>query len=97
PFSSNNVYFLLLVCHDWNDAHATKILNKLVPAMEKSARFVLDQHVLPGCGGIHARSMDMQMFFLSNGSERQLDGWKRLVACAHPRLHVANVMAPVGS
>ena len=47
PVKGADVYLLRWVLHDWSDSYAVRILRALIPALNKGARVILNETVLP--------------------------------------------------
>jgi trans-aconitate methyltransferase len=50
PVRDADVYLLRYVLHDWPDKYCVKILQRLVPALKKGAKVVIQDHLLPDPG-----------------------------------------------
>ncbi|ORY18123.1 cercosporin toxin biosynthesis protein [Clohesyomyces aquaticus] len=88
---SADVYLLRYVLHDWPDKYCIRVLQKLIPAMTKGAKVVIQDHLLPEPGTLpmlqemQIRSMDAIMLSLFNSRERELSDWKKLFQQADER------------
>lgn len=104
PVQAADVYLLRMILHDWPDKDAAKILQNIVPAMEKGkSRLLIMDTVLPNPGSVPSslerlsRARDLTMIQAFNSKERDLDDWKNLIALAGPQLKLLNVVQPFGS
>ncbi|KIX03594.1 uncharacterized protein Z518_07147 [Rhinocladiella mackenziei CBS 650.93] len=103
PIKSADVYLLRLICHDYSDKYAAKILKNLVSAMGPKSRLVLVDSVMPDPGTLskiderRLRILDAEMMLTYNAAERDLEGWKSLFNQADPRLELRSVVTPPGS
>jgi ubiquinone/menaquinone biosynthesis C-methylase UbiE len=52
PVKDADVYLLRWVLHDWSDANATKILNRLVSALKPGANVIIHEFVVPPSGSV---------------------------------------------
>ncbi|ORY10494.1 sterigmatocystin 8-O-methyltransferase [Clohesyomyces aquaticus] len=103
PFKGAQAYLLRMILHDWPANEATCILKNLVPALNKGARILIMDTVLPRPGTLPSsqerllRVRDMTMLQAFNSLERDLEDWKDVLAAADPRLSIAGVTQPAGS
>ena len=104
PVQGADVYLLRMILHDWPDSEATKILQSIVAAMDKTkSRLLIMDTVLPKPGSAPVsverivRVRDLTMLQAFNSKERDLDDWKNLLATADPRLQLVQVAQPYGS
>jgi 2,7-dihydroxy-5-methyl-1-naphthoate 7-O-methyltransferase len=85
-------YVLSGVLHDWDDAHAARILRRCAEAARTTGRVLLVDH-LSSAGSQHTEG-DLRMLCYVNGRERTLDELRGLAAAAG--LHL-NSVTPAGS
>ncbi|KAI0099267.1 sterigmatocystin 8-O-methyltransferase [Nemania sp. FL0031] len=104
PVKDADVYLLRMILHDWPDNEAIKILNNIIPAMEKpGSRLLIMDSVLPHPGTVPVsleriiRVRDLTMMQSFNSKERSLDDWQRLLDSAKGNLRLVNVSQPFGS
>ncbi|KAL2020277.1 hypothetical protein VTK56DRAFT_8601 [Thermocarpiscus australiensis] len=103
PVRGADAYLLRMVLHDWPDEEAARIVGNLVDAMDRSSRLLIMDTVLPEPGSVPVsvervvRVRDLTMLQAFNSKERDLGGWKHLLALAHPRLELVSVVRPLGS
>ena len=50
PVQDADVYLLRRILHDWSDTYAAKILRALIPALQKDARIIINDSILPEHG-----------------------------------------------
>ncbi|KAH7027021.1 S-adenosyl-L-methionine-dependent methyltransferase [Macrophomina phaseolina] len=102
PIGHADVYLLRHVLHDWPDAHAARIVARLVPALRPGARVLVADFVVPPPGalnGIHnriIRYLDMQMMVLHNAHERTEEDWAAVLRRADHRLKVVKLVEVEG-
>lgn len=104
PVSGADVYLLRMILHDWSDDEAAKILKNTIAAFDKAkSRLIIMDTVLPEPGSVPVsverivRARDLTMMQAFNSKERDLDGWKDLLAAADHDLHLVNMVQPTGS
>lgn len=101
PVKDADIYFMRMICHDWPDKDAKKILAHIQAAMKPSARLVIMDTILPQPGSIPAlqeqqlRIRDLTMMQVFNAKERELEDWKDLATSAN--LQVVKVTQPSDS
>ena len=52
PVKDANIYILRWILHDWSDTYATRIIQRLIPALRLGAKLLVLEQVLPGPGEI---------------------------------------------
>ena len=52
PVKNADVYFFKWILHDWSDKYAIQILRRLIPALKKGAKIVLNEYVVPQPGEV---------------------------------------------
>ncbi|KAI1153171.1 sterigmatocystin 8-O-methyltransferase [Nemania diffusa] len=104
PVKDADIYLLRMILHDWPDNEAIKILNNIIPAMEKrGSRLLIMDSVLPHPGDVPVsleriiRVRDLTMMQSFNSKERSLDDWQRLLESANGNLRLVKVTQPFGS
>ena len=104
PIQAADVYLLRMILHDWPDDKAAEILRSIVAAMDKTkSRLLIMDTVLPEPGSVPVtverivRVRDLTMMQAFNSKERDLEGWKDLLAAADPILQLVSVNQPYGS
>lgn len=81
--AGGDVYVLAQILHDWPDDQAEQILRRCRAAMDKTARLVVLEQVVPEDGGPHpAKLLDLHMLVLLGGRERTDGDWRRLFTAA---------------
>lgn len=98
-------YLLSRVLHDWRDDECVKILQRLLPAMERhGTKLWLCERVLPARGDQvlghieqQMRAQDLLMFTLFGGGERTLADWESVFARTDRRLRVNVLRQPLDS
>jgi hypothetical protein len=60
PVKDAHVYLLRYVLHDWPDKYCVKILQRLIPALKKGTKVVIQDHLLPEPGTL-ALLQEMQL------------------------------------
>ena len=86
-----DLYMLKSIVHDWDDEHATAILEKCRAAMKPAARLVLIERILPDRAGqeqegLDAIMLDLHMMVVLGGRERTTDEYRDLLASAGLRM-----------
>ena len=78
--SGGDVYLLAKVLHDWDDAAATRILEKIRAAAPDHARLLVIDSVVPAGNSPHpSKRLDLVMLTLVDGRERSEDEWRQLL------------------
>ncbi|KAI5370385.1 Putative O-methyltransferase domain, FAD-binding domain, O-methyltransferase COMT-type [Septoria linicola] len=101
PVHDADVYFLRMICHDWPDNEAQKILSHIRAAMKPSAKIVIMDTILPQPGTISVlqeqqlRIRDLTMMQVFNAKERELEDWNLLMKSSG--LKVSHVNQPLNS
>lgn len=54
PVKGADVYLLRWILHDWSDTYAIRILQALIPALGRSSKLAICEHILPEPGTITA-------------------------------------------
>ena len=80
-------YLLRLILHDWDDAHALRILETVRRAMGPGSRLLVIDHLLPARADASPESrvalnMDMHMFVLFGSRERTEADLRQMLAAA---------------
>lgn len=89
--------------HDWSDKYCRQILQDLIPALKPGARIVLNEQVLPTPNTVSKyqeriqRHLDLLMWRLFNGKERDEDDWRSLVERTDRRFKVTQTIRAQGS
>jgi len=97
------VFFIKSILHDWGDDECVDILRGVLPAVEKGAKIVVCDRILPDKGrkptymDSFVLMLDLMMFTFSGGKERSMDQWEVLVKRTHAELKILSVHRPVGS
>ncbi|KAI9839332.1 MAG: hypothetical protein M1837_002217 [Sclerophora amabilis] len=88
PIRGARAYYLHSVLHDWNDDDARKILQQLVPAMEKGySKVLVNENVIPDQGASwEMTSLDFFMMALAASRERTEAQWRELLHSAGLKL-----------
>ncbi|KAL8938468.1 MAG: hypothetical protein Q9216_003881 [Gyalolechia sp. 2 TL-2023] len=104
PVRGADVYLLRMILHDWPDVVAATVLQNIVAAMDKSrSRLLIMDTVLPAPGSVPVsveriiRVRDLTMLQAFNSKERDLEGWRDLLAMVDPKLQLVSVAQPFGS
>lgn len=102
--SPPKVYLLSRILHDWSDQDCKRILDQLLPAVEKGTKlFIVDRIVPNQVGEIPLyqealiRSTDLMMYTLLGGKERSLSEWESLFKSVDSRLAITRSEIPMGS
>ena len=80
PVKNSQVYYIRRVMHDWQDADAAKILQRIVPAMAEDTRVLISDMCMPDPVGLQdagAIWMDLMMLTIG-GKERTHKDWEIL-------------------
>jgi hypothetical protein len=102
PVKGADVYFLKHILHDWSDPWAAKIIRALIPAMNKGAKIILLEGIVPPAGKAPPpvsrlmSALDMQMLVALNSKERTVEQWQGLFKLADERLVFKGVHQPPG-
>ena len=86
-----DLYMLKSIVHDWDDEHATTILEACRAAMKPTARLVLIERILPDRSGpeqegLDAVMLDLHMMVILGGRERTTDEYRELLASTGLRM-----------
>lgn len=98
-----DAYLLRMILHDWQPEDCVKILRRLLSAMKKSSKIIIMDVVLPTPGSVPAiyegllRAREMTMLQNFNSTERDIDGWEKIIKDTDERLKILNMIQPVGS
>ncbi|KAL9003222.1 MAG: hypothetical protein Q9188_003908 [Gyalolechia gomerana] len=80
PIKGANIYFLRYVLHDWPDAKAEAILQRVIEAMGPESVILINEKVLQYIGtSTMAAGLDLQMMMLFASQERSEKEWKGLL------------------
>jgi hypothetical protein len=75
-----DLYLLKSVLHNWDDAHATKILRRCREAMPAGSRLLVIERLLPpGNAPSEAKLFDISMLVVLGGRERTESEYRRLL------------------
>ena len=90
--AGGDVYLLAKVVHDWNDAAAERILDKVRAAVPTHGRLlILDFSVPVGNSAHPAKMIDLVMLALVDGRERNEGEWRQLLeACRFHPVQIAD-------
>ncbi|KAI9658190.1 MAG: hypothetical protein M1831_004037 [Alyxoria varia] len=100
PVKGADIYFLRWVLHDWSDKYCVRILQALIPALNRRSRLIVSEFVLPspGTGSRRQewliRAFDLSMLELFNGQERDEDDWRQLIHKADTRFELVSIKRP---
>lgn len=103
PVQGAEVYLLRMILHDWKDAEAVKILERLAAAASPNSRILIMDMVLPrpgtGTRRLEAalRQKDLAMLHAFNAKEREVEDWQRVLSQADGRLEIKAIRRPDGS
>ena len=105
PVQAADVYLLRQILHNWSFEDATKILSRLVPALDtgRRSRIAIMDSVLPDPGTSQVstermlRGRDQRMVQLFNANERGIEDWNDILARVDSRLKLESVTRPFGS
>ena len=92
-----------MILHDWKDAEAVKILERLAAAASPNSRILIMDMVLPrpgtGSRRLEAalRQKDLAMLHAFNAKEREVEDWQRVLSQADGRLEIKAIRRPDGS
>lgn len=95
-------FLLRAILHDWRDEECVSILRNLLPAVEKGAKIVICDRILPATERqpTHMDSfllfMDLTMYTLSGAKERSTDQLRAVLERTHPDLKILKVHQQVG-
>lgn len=97
------VFFMRHIIHDWPDEDAARILQQLIPELEKGAKvFICDR--APTSAGprlshyeASMQCIDLLMWTLVGAQERSVEQWHRLLGRTDKRLKLLSLKVPVGS
>jgi len=84
-----DLYVMKTIIHDWDDAHASEILERCREACAEGTRLVLIERVLPEHSdpdALEMYMMDLNMLVNNGGLERTADGYRVLLSAAGFRL-----------
>ncbi|KAK3365683.1 O-methyltransferase-domain-containing protein [Lasiosphaeria ovina] len=103
PVKGADIFILRQIMHDWSDKYCRQILQDLIPALKPGARIVLNEQVLPTPNTVSKyqeriqRHLDLLMWRLFNGKERDEDDWRSLVERTDRRFKVTQTIRAQGS
>ncbi|KAI4220815.1 MAG: hypothetical protein L6R36_007345 [Xanthoria steineri] len=103
PVQGAEVYLLRMILHDWKDAEAVKILERLAAAASPNSRILIMDMVLPRPGTesrrleAALRQKDLAMLHAFNAKEREVEDWQRVLEQADGRLEIKAIRRPDGS
>ncbi|KAL8794412.1 MAG: hypothetical protein Q9195_002999 [Heterodermia aff. obscurata] len=103
PVKDADIYILRWILHDWSDLYASRIIQRLIPALRLGAKLLILEQILPGPGEISKyqekvyRSLDLTMWATHNAKERDLSDWKELLRATDPGCKLMSVTKPQGS
>jgi 6-hydroxytryprostatin B O-methyltransferase len=102
-----DVYLLRQILHDWDDEKCITILRHMAAALQRTGpegRLIVMDTVLPSPGDGTSRTVegllrmrDLTMQQAHNAHERSRAEWEDLLARAHPRLEVKQIVQPFNS
>lgn len=88
PIKGAKVYLFRWVFHNWPDKYCIRILQTLIPALEKGSRVLIMDSVMPPVGGAplalerEKRYMDLVMLANFNARDRPAEAYESLFAKA---------------
>lgn len=83
PLPSGDVYILSSVLHDWEDDDCVRLLRNVAGAMQRSARLLVVEMVLPLPNNpVLGPLFDLDMLVLTGGRERTENEYARLLTAA---------------
>ncbi|KAM0797379.1 O-methyltransferase [Usnea florida] len=95
-----DIYLLRAIFHNWPDTYCIKILQKLIPALKRGAKIVINDSLVPGPGTLpllaekNIRAYDMLMMTLFNARERERADWIQLLRDADSRFKFVDAKKP---
>ncbi|KAF2101188.1 S-adenosyl-L-methionine-dependent methyltransferase [Rhizodiscina lignyota] len=96
------VFFMKWVMHDWPDRDCSAILKNLVPEVERGAKILIIDKILPDPASKltgyddYALFADLLMWTVLNGCERNVEQFKALLKMTDERLRILSVNRPPG-
>jgi hypothetical protein len=82
-----DAYLMSSVIHDWDDAHAVRILRNCRRSMRRHSRVVLLEFVVPsGRKPSYSKVLDLNMLVMNGGRERTIQEFRRLFGAAGLRM-----------
>ncbi|KAI1039955.1 hypothetical protein LB505_006053 [Fusarium chuoi] len=103
PVVGADIYLLRQIFHNWDFENSVKILKNTVESMGQNSHVLIMDFVVPEPGTVSSvnervlRSRDVGMMQLFNSLERDLEGWKAILAAVDSRLKINAVNTPYGS
>ncbi|KAK8016791.1 O-methyltransferase [Apiospora rasikravindrae] len=103
PVKGAKVYFFRWVFHNWPDKYCVRILQTLIPALEKGSRVLLMDSVMPPVGGVplarerEKRYMDLVMLANFNARDRPAEAYESIFAKADNRFQFLGIKGIEGS
>jgi SAM-dependent methyltransferase len=92
-----DAYVLAHVLHDWPDARAARILERVAAAMTPASRVLVIENVRAGSGSsLLLAYLDVQMLAAWEGRERTLEEYRRLLRGAGLALAESRLVEPRG-
>ncbi|KAJ4422363.1 hypothetical protein N0V82_003017 [Gnomoniopsis sp. IMI 355080] len=103
PTKGAKVYLFRWVFHNWPDKYCIRILKTLIPALDKGARVLIMDSVMPPVGGVplalerEKRYMDLVMLANFNARDRPAEAYGSLFAKADKRFEFLGIKSIEGS
>ncbi|CAJ2513258.1 Uu.00g013770.m01.CDS01 [Anthostomella pinea] len=103
PVRGADVYMYRWTFHNWPDKYCVQILRALISALERGARVVVMDSVMPPPSVLpddmdkNMRAVDLTMLEIENAREQDLEEWKSLFLQADSRFAFQGVKQPPGS
>ncbi|KAK8122920.1 O-methyltransferase [Apiospora sp. TS-2023a] len=103
PIKGAKVYFFRWVFHNWPDKYCIRILQTLIPALEKGSRVLLMDSVMLSVGGAplaqerNKRYMDLVMLANFNARDRPAEAYEDIFAKADKRFQFLGIKSIEGS
>jgi 6-hydroxytryprostatin B O-methyltransferase len=100
PTTHASVYLLKWILHNWSDDDARRILTPLAQAMGPDSKILVVDIVMPEHGVLDLfaenvlRQMDLGMWAMLNGVERDLAQWRELFEAVEGGLEIERVIPP---
>lgn len=97
------MYLFRWVFHNWPDKYCIRILQTLVPALDKGSRVLVMDSVMPPVGGApralerEKRYMDLVMLANFNARDRPAEAYESLFAKADDRFEFLGIKSIEGS
>ena len=102
PENNFPVAYLISRClHNWSDYHSSLVLRSLTPALQKGSKIliwdsVLDDNPVKKLSEKFNLQQDFIMATISNGKDRSVEEFRRVLELSDPRFKIDRIVKPKG-